>query len=149
MSDKTVVVIGADGTIGSALVCRLNEAGMDVWQTTRRRDCPGKHHLDLSDSREDWNLPISGTFAYLLAGQTSTAWCQANRDQARAINVDGTVSLAKELIDRGIRVIFVSSSLVFDGCLPATKADHPKSPRTEYGRQKAEAEDRLLEQLSV
>ncbi len=60
------------------------------------------------------------------------------------INVDRTVRLAERLVGDGTFVVFPSSSLVFDGSVPFCPADAKTNPTTEYGRQKAEAERRLL-----
>jgi dTDP-4-dehydrorhamnose reductase len=60
------------------------------------------------------------------------------------VNVQNTVALAKTLAAQGTFVVFPSTNLVYDGTVPFRKADDLVCPRTEYGRQKAEAETQLL-----
>ncbi len=62
----------------------------------------------------------------------------------RRPNVERTLRLADLLRGRGAHVVFPSSNLVFDGSRPRTPADARPAPRTDYGRQKADAERRLL-----
>ena len=53
-------------------------------------------------------------------------------------------ALAKEGVRRGIHILFLSSDKVFDGTIPHRKADDPRCPKTEYGKQKADAEQLIL-----
>ena len=62
----------------------------------------------------------------------------------RHINVTQTLQLARRLAARGCFVVFISSNLVFDGSKPRRAAAEPACPKTEYGRQKAEAEAGLV-----
>ena len=57
------------------------------------------------------------------------------------INIE---KFARRLIQNGIRIIFISSNMVFDGSIPYTKVDQRINPKTQYGMQKAEAEKKLL-----
>jgi dTDP-4-dehydrorhamnose reductase len=144
---SSILVVGADGTIGSALVSALRTTNQSVFETTRRKD--GEIHssrffLDLANPTANWSLPANIAIAFILAAQTSTEYCRRYPRDSRLINVDNTVSLAEALVKRGARVVFLSSSQVFDGTISSVAANHPQSPKTEYGRQKAEAEVRLL-----
>lgn len=69
--------------------------------------------------------------------------CQVNPETTRQVNVLNTVALAKRLVNRGAFVIFLSTNTVFDGDTPFVKPTDPVNPQTEYGRQKAEAEEQL------
>jgi dTDP-4-dehydrorhamnose reductase len=59
--------------------------------------------------------------------------------------VTNTALLAETLVAAGCFVIFLSTNAVFDGEIPRRRTCDPVSPRTEYGRQKAESERRILE----
>jgi dTDP-4-dehydrorhamnose reductase len=75
---------------------------------------------------------------------TSTAACREQREESRRLNVDATVDLGRRLAEAGIRLVFPSTNMVFDGSIPFTPAVAARHPRTAYGRMKAEAEERLL-----
>jgi dTDP-4-dehydrorhamnose reductase len=74
---------------------------------------------------------------------TSLDYCRSHPAESRAVNVEGTLALAARLSSPQTLCVFPSTNLVFDGSHPFQKADAPTCPRTEYGRQKAEAERRL------
>jgi dTDP-4-dehydrorhamnose reductase len=141
--DARVLVIGADSAIGSAVAARLEAAGAAVARTSRRghsADIP----LDLAALPAAWSPPPGISAAVLCAAVTSTEACRDRPDEARRVNVEGTLELARRLAASGARIVFLSTNLVFDGSTPFTPATAARCPRTAYGRMKAEAEERLL-----
>ena len=70
--------------------------------------------------------------------------CRNDPAGTRHINVSRTVELAERLAANGAFVVFLSTSLVFDGSTACCQALGPVSPQGEYGRQKADAERELL-----
>jgi dTDP-4-dehydrorhamnose reductase len=143
---EQALVVGCDGLIGRALVDHLSAAGVAVTETSRRRDSCGSRRvlLDLAGDVADWQIPSATSLAFLCAGVTALGECRARPAASRRINVEQTVALAERLIAGGAFVVFLSTNLVFDGMRAYRAADEPVSPRTEYGRQKADAERRLL-----
>lgn len=135
------LVIGGDSGIGRALAAHLRAEGHPVATTSRR----GPAALDLAEPPALWPaLPEGVEVAYLCAAMTRLDACRADPDQARRVNVTGTVTLARRLHDQGCRVVFLSSDQVFDGTAPRRKASERPCPRTTYGRLKAEAEAAVL-----
>lgn len=62
----------------------------------------------------------------------------------RTVNVEGALRVASALVASGGFVVFLSTSLVYDGARPAVPAAASPCPVTIYGRQKALAEAALL-----
>jgi len=141
--DARVLVVGADGAIGSTVAARLEAAGMAVLRTTRR-SISAAIHLDLAALPATWSPPPGLSAAVLCAAVTSTEICRDRLDHARRVNVEGTLELGRRLADAGARIVFLSTNLVFDGSMPFTPATAARCPRTAYGRMKAEAEEQLL-----
>lgn len=142
----TFLVVGADGLIGRTLVEYLENRGESVLGTTRRPDTvsDSRIYLDLTKDIAQWQVPRQSTVTYLCGAVTSLQSCREAPAQSSVINVQNTVALAKTLAKNKIFVVFLSSSLVFDGSVPFQKAEAKINPKTEYGRQKAEAEKQLL-----
>ena len=140
---STSLVVGAGGMIGRALAEHLERQGRRVVRTTRSPD-PNALTLDLSKDVSAWTPPSDVETAYLCAAVVSLDQCRKDPAAAFAVNVTGTVSLARSLLQRGAHVVFLSTNLVFDGSLARPRSDAPVAPRTEYGRQKAEAERQLM-----
>ncbi len=138
-------MVGMDGVIGGRLARVLAEAGYSVMGTTRRatESAIEQIHLDLASAEGFDALPrFHGSV--LCAAATSMERCRKDPDATRLINVTNTVRLARHLLDAGSHVVLLSSNTVFDGVQPWARATDPTCPRTEYGRQKADAESQLL-----
>ncbi len=138
-----VLVVGADGLLGSAVASRLEADGCRVIRTSRR-GAPGAIPLDLASLPAAWAPPPGITAAVLCAAITSTDECRSRPEDCRHVNVDATCELGRRLAAAGARIVFLSTNLVFDGSVAFTPATATRCPRTAYGRMKAEAEERLL-----
>jgi dTDP-4-dehydrorhamnose reductase len=147
MQTNNSLIIGADGALGSSLKEYLISRNETVIESTRRRNTctTSKIFLDLSVDVDDaWTPPSGVSVAYFCAAVTSLERCYTNPVESAQVNVHNTVKLARKCMENGVFVIYPSTNLVFDGTIPFRKTHENVSPRTEYGRQKAEAEKRLL-----
>ena len=140
------LIIGADGMIGQALSRRRREGDRRVIGTTRRQEriCPHRILLDLNHDVCSWCPPEPVHVAFLCAGVTSIEACRKVPDQTRRVNVERTLRIARRLLDQGCFVVFLSTNLVFDGTKPMRRSCESLDPRTEYGQQKAQVEQELL-----
>jgi len=140
------LVVGADGVIGRALSRQLQSLGKPVVGTTRRRDAvSGSHlYLDLAEQVDEWRCPWPVAVAFLCAGVTGLEACRKDPEASARVNVRGISTLALSLAAVGAFVTYVSTNQVFDGSLATLRPDAPHTPVTEYGRQKAEAENTLF-----
>lgn len=134
------LIIGGDGRIGAALKQRLP----DAVATTRRS---GEQHdsdirCDLADLDVD-SLPEADV-VYLCAANTSLRHCHDSPRESSRVNTFATAHIGRHFIEKGSFVVFLSTNLVLPGRVPFESADTPRCPTTEYGRQKASAEVRLL-----
>jgi dTDP-4-dehydrorhamnose reductase len=141
----SILVIGADGLVGAALCRVLAANGRHVDGTTRRLSAKGKHHfLDLADSSiANAAIPEAET-AVICASVNGFARCRADADHAYQVNVAAVEVLARRLSLSGCRVVYLSSSAVFDFRQPHMQADAPMCPTTVYGRCKALADRAVL-----
>ncbi len=140
-----LLVVGADGLLGSRLLSHARDQGWNVLGTALAPDpASGLLPLDLNADLDSWSPPAACRAAVLCAAITSLETCRRDPSGTRRINVTQTLRLAQRLASSGIFVTFLSSNLVFDGSGPHVPANAPTQPRTEYGRQKAEVEAGLL-----
>jgi dTDP-4-dehydrorhamnose reductase len=145
---EKILVIGGEGAIGRPLADRLLANGHEVIRTSRKGGAESLA-LDLSGGVSSFRLPPDISLAYICAGATSIEECRVRPEQTRAVNVIATLQLAERMKRRGIFVVFLSSNLVFDGSVPHTKPNASTNPRVEYGRQKVEVEEGLLQHGEV
>ena len=138
------LIVGADGSFGGPLSLALGRLGHEVIATTRRRTPAGRDrlYLDLGEPLPD--LPKVDV-AVICAAMARFEECWRTPELAYRVNVAAPLELSRSLTRAGSRVILLSTSAVFDGNSPHVKENERPSPRSAYGRFKAEAEARLLE----
>lgn len=141
------LIVGADGLLGGSLRRHWRAAGRPVVCTSLLPvpDPEGVLHFDLSQPTESWPPLPPGRAAVLCAAITSLDQCRRDPEATRFINVTQTLALARQLVENGAFVVFISSNLVFDGTKPCRGAAELTCPQTEYGRQKADAESGLAQ----
>jgi dTDP-4-dehydrorhamnose reductase len=132
-----VLVVGASGLVGSALMNEMLAAGHDARGTCHARRAPGLIPFDaLID-----NLAELGDFDWVvpLAAQIDPEWVRRNPGASRALNVEAVLRLARQ----ARAVLFVSSEAVFDGTRGGYGETDAPHPLTLYARQKVEVEQAL------
>jgi dTDP-4-dehydrorhamnose reductase len=141
------LIIGADGLLGTSLTVNLKSHDERFIESTRRKDTcsQSRIYLDLAAPWDDtWSLPKDVSVVYLCAAITSQEKCRLDPKGSEIINIKNTVNIAKKCIENDIFFVFPSTNQVFDGSVPFRKPDERRSPMTEYGRQKADAEKKIL-----
>jgi dTDP-4-dehydrorhamnose reductase len=141
------LVLGADGTIGAALMQSLQRTGHEVIGTSRRvvANRADILRLDFEELDPEWLALPQVDVAFFCAGMTKFSDCRADPRRARRINVDAPTMLARRLVQEGARVVLLSTSAVFDWSTPRSPADRPLCPVTVYGSLKADAETQFAE----
>ena len=134
------LIIGCQGYIGRHLHKRMpNSIG------THRQASPGVLQLDLA-CPDLFSLPLdwpSFSHAIIASGATKINFCETHKELSYRLNVEGTLSIARQLKEKGIFPIFFSTDYVFDGTAPPYDEESPLCPLNQYGRQKAILEQEI------
>lgn len=151
----TILVIGASGFVGRAIVAALREEGRDVRCAVRgeTRDLrtPGVDVVPVGDvdASTDWSAALEGVDSVIhLVARTHVIGARGGGDLAdyRPVNVDGTRQLAASAANAGVRRLIFMSSVKVNGertiTIPYTADDEP-APEDAYGISKREAEQAL------
>ncbi|MFA7311704.1 MAG: SDR family oxidoreductase [Shewanella sp.] len=137
-----VFVLGSTGFIGQALMIKLYEQGFKFASVGIRNSDVylelGKEHSNLLTAVE------SGDIVIFLAAISSPDFCKNQLQHARMVNVTATSSLIENLTDKGVRVIFSSTDLVFGLCTGVVVDNSIVAPFGEYGMMKADVESSFL-----
>lgn len=138
-------VIGASGYVGGNLWKAYRSRYPDCVGTAFSSDNPDLQRFDIRDpDLASLRLEETGHQAVLIASANpNIAYCEQNRDAAIAVNVKGTLELARQIGRTRMQAIFLSSDYVFEGKTGPYDDDHPTRPTTEYGRHKAQVERQL------
>ncbi len=142
----SLLVVGADSMIGGALLRKWRAAGLPVIGTTRRKERVADNYvfLDLADRPEKWDLPDAVTTALIAGGVTKLEECHKDPTETSRINVERVLALVALLAKRNIFTLYLSTDKVYDGSILLPDETTKPRPATEYGRQRAEVERRLM-----
>lgn len=143
---KTPIIIGASGLVGGYLFEHFKKQDSATIGTFGQCAKADMVQFSLHTSRMS-DLPLQADKSYvaiICAAVTNIKYINDNPDEAEAINVTATVKLMQEFHNAGIPVIYVSSDNVFRGDTGVYRDNSPRHPVSEYGVQKAKAEDQLL-----
>ena len=130
-----VIVVGAAGQLGSAIVQEFAAAGADVLGLGRR-------HLDITDKHRVTELACRRPDVVVnCAAYNAVDAAEMHPDAAAAVNAHAVRSLAEAAEAAGAVFVHYSTDFVFDGESerPYTEEDVPR-PINEYGRSKAAGE---------
>jgi dTDP-4-dehydrorhamnose reductase len=136
---KRVVVVGAGGRLGAALVREwgkefdvvgFNHAQLDLGQPEQLRETLGGLEFDALINS---------------AAQTNVDRCETHQEEAFALNAEAPAILAQICASKNARFIHISTDYVFDGEKrePYTEDDEAR-PISVYGESKREGERRAL-----
>ncbi len=152
-----ILVTGAGGFVGSALVQHIAQQGthapVAAVRATSAQGLPAPVHVVGDVGRDtDWSNALRGIDAVIhLAARVHVMRERAADPDAefRRVNVEGTLSLARQAVDAGVRrLVFVSSVKALGETTVPGRPYRPGdalAPQDAYGRSKAEAEVSLRE----
>jgi dTDP-4-dehydrorhamnose reductase len=147
----TIIVIGASGFIGGHILRTARRSQLTAIGT---QSSSNRSDLEVFDLRTDAleslysKVRTDGpAFVIVAAALAQIDRCLVEREVSRAINVDGTTRLLREAAALGAVPVFLSSSFVFNGRRGNYLESDPRSPISEYGRQKAEVEEFMEREL--
>lgn len=144
-SNSDVLVTGAGGQLGRALVEDLRASGRTVHSMTRAE-------LDIADSPGVRRAVVSTRPAWIVncAAWTGVDAAESHREEAYRVNDEALGVLADAAQASGARIIHFSTDYVFDGQFAADAPpepyceDAPTNPVNTYGASKLAGERRLL-----
>lgn len=151
MAGVKVVVFGATGLLGRA-VCRaalgrkFQLAAFSGSGAEDLEEVGPVAPLDLADDEALTRalLDLWPDAIVNCAAVSSPDQVDADPDHARRVNVDAPERLGQIAAHLGARFLHVSTDLVFDGSASPYRSTDQTAPVNEYGRQKLEAEKRVL-----
>lgn len=152
-----ILVTGASGFVGSAVLHRLDGAGQAVRGAYRHgvpslpASAQGVSVGDLG-AAQDWRAALDGVDAVVHTAARVHVMQDAATDalaEYRRVNVEGTLNLARQAAAAGVRRFVFLSSVKVNGEATVAReqfhADDAPAPQDAYGMSKWEAEQGLRE----
>lgn len=141
-----VLVTGGTGVIGYKLVKFLVSSGDEVFYTflSNGHDVSGAlpHKLDITDRETmiEFIRKLKPDVVIHTAALTKVDLCETNHQLADKINIEGTRNVVDACKQSGSKIVFISTSAVFDGKKDAYLEEDATNPQYYYGFTKAEGE---------
>lgn len=131
---KTVFITGGSGLIGSRIQELLGNEYTFI--------APSSAELDITDSEAVQAFVQENTFDYCLHGAayTNVDGAEQNKEEAYAMNVNGTKNVFDATRTLGKPFLLLSTDFVFDGKNPPYDESSSPNPISVYGASKYEAE---------
>ena len=150
MANK-VLVTGASGLLGRAVLQNFTNAGWDVLGLAYSRAREGLRKVDLCDPKEVESVldDFRPQFVIHSAAERRPDVVDKKSESAVALNVTATESLAALCAQRNIYMLYISSDAVFDGTSPPYKPDSPTNPLSIYGQSKRDGEIAVLKHAGM
>lgn len=136
-----VLILGANGRLGRALVRTYQQSPLQVTAWTRQ-------HLDLAQPASIPATLDRASFDVLInaAGLTSVDGCETRRDEAHLTNAEAPGVLAHYCARHQRRLLHISSDYVFSGREPGLRRESdPTGPCNFYGQTKLDGELAVLQ----
>lgn len=143
----SVLIIGVDGYIGSALFQKLKGSQKEVFGTSRRVKKINDNRiffLDLAEPLNDLSSLPNAKLVYLVAGISNMSQCEKDKI-TYDINVNKIVEIGEYFLRQGSFIIFLSTNTVFNGKESFPNEFCTPNPINMYGYQKLQAEKKLRE----
>lgn len=141
---KKILIFGASGYVGQNLFTRVDPDRTVA--TYFQRPFPGGTFFDFSQTSIAELIQGRGEFSHalILLGSTRLDRCASDIKTSKKINIITIIALIDELFDLGIKPIFTSSDMVFDGTQGDLSEDVNPNPVVTYGKQKVAVEQHLI-----
>jgi dTDP-4-dehydrorhamnose reductase len=140
---RPLLITGATGTLGRAFARLCASRGLAFRLLSRKEmDIASPESVAAAlEKYQPWAVINTAGYVRVDAAEMDTEQCFRE-------NTLGAEVLATACAERGVRLVTFSSDLVFPGKQTSPYLEsHPVHPLNHYGRSKAEAERRVLEQL--
>lgn len=135
-----VLVTGASGKLGCYL---MQHGGLEGCSRTGSVH----HRFDLTDEQLESRLEAVGPQVVIhSAAMSAISDCLRQPEMADLVNHQASARLGRWCAVHGVRMVYVSTDMVFDGERAPYNEDSPAEPLSEYGRSKLRGERAVLEQ---
>ena len=146
-----MLVTGSNGFVGKSLCSTLRVGGSTVRAAVRKAGGAGEINVGDLNGETDWRVALQGCDVVFHLAARVHVMSDKDEDPLRAyreVNVNGTLNLARQAVQAGVRRFVFVSSVKVNGESTTTqpfRASDVPMPCDPYGQSKMEAEQALLQ----
>jgi len=139
-----ILVVGGSGVIGFEAVKKLKKLGHDVFYTYYQNKIPISNGflLDVRNKNAIIELfeKIIPDIVIHTTAITNVDLCETNQKLATEVNITGTFNIVNACIKNKCKLVYISTSFVFDGSKNKYSEEDITNPTTFYGNTKDKGE---------
>lgn len=140
-----ILIIGGSGVIGTKMLKYYMDSNFDVECTHLKHSIPfaKSHYLDITKRNNAVELitKINPDVVIHLIALTNVDLCEKDKLLADLVNVNGTENVIEGCKTTKSKIVYISTSFVFDGKKKEYFEDDVPSPSTYYGITKHKGEE--------
>lgn len=143
------LIFGATGQIGALIAAECDRRDDAVLGTWYRRPHADHVPLDICDDQSVRAIvdDFQPDTIYLAAGMNQIDYAETHPQECHEVNVDGVINVVRAIEDSPIRLVYVSTGLVFGECSVARNEQAPVEPMNALGRCAVAAESIIRDRL--
>jgi len=143
---ERLLLTGASGLLGSKIVELAREDYESIPLHNTKPLHPNSLKLDITDQNQVFSLfsKLEPDIVIHTASETNVDKCEAQREQAWRINVEGTHNIAFACSKVGAKLVYISTDYVFDGEKGNYEEEDEPNPMDYYGVTKLEGENQVI-----
>ncbi|MDD5173445.1 MAG: SDR family oxidoreductase [Candidatus Omnitrophica bacterium] len=151
-NEKKVFITGGTGLLGHYLIKTAPDnfsLGCSFFPASKRDAIPyncDKRYMDIGEKKSLLSLLRAVKPDYLVhtAALADVDYVERNKDEARYVNLGGTLNIIEACKENRTHLIYISSNAVFDGENPPYAEDAGTNPINYYGELKVREENAVI-----
>jgi len=150
MASKRVLITGASGLLGRAVLSTMRNSGWSVLGTAYTRTGENLVKLDICDPEQVEKVveEFKPSAIVHCAAQRFPDKVEKDLEGTMKLNVEATGKMAVLAAERGITMLYISTDYVFDGTKPPYAESDLPNPLNTYGETKLKGEVETLKASS-
>ncbi len=143
-----ILVIGGSGVIGSQLVKKLEKYNDLYWTFYKNKsDKKNSFYLDITKKEQVIKeiSKINPEIIFHTTAITNVDLCEENMELAESVNYFGTYNIIEACKNTKSKIVYISTSAVFDGTKNEYSEDDEPSTCNNYGKTKLKGEKIVME----
>ena len=140
-----IFIIGGSGSVGYEILIYLISKGYDVEATYLTKKIPNlkSHSLDIVNNNKTINLikKLNPDLVIHCVALNGVNLAETNHTLSDSVTVEGTKNIIQGCSEINCKIVYISTTYVYNENIPLNTENDVPSPKTYYGKSKLKAEN--------